>query len=103
LLAILAAFQIPGVIAFWIASPRTPLPMNLWWGTILMTFQAPLPLLMQDPPSTQIVGAIAALLFGIGSGAYWALLIRACLTGLEGTGYMLGLAVASIAARREMS
>jgi hypothetical protein len=98
-LAILAAFQIPGVIVFWIASSRTSLRTTLWWGTALMILQAPLPLLMQDSLSTQVIGALAALLFGVGSGAYWALLIRACLTGLEGSGYMLGFAVANIAGK----
>jgi hypothetical protein len=97
--AIFSASFIPTFALFGVLCTRVRLRQLLVWGTIIGVPQM-IPLLFIDSVNDALIAAVAmGLMGGVASGAYVALVIRACPPALQGTVLMMSAALEVAAAR----
>lgn len=90
---------VPTAFVYGIACKRWPLRPLLWWGTLFAVVQILPVIWCRTPVHVLLFGAGVGLLGGFASSAYLDLVIRACPSGLEGTGSMLAISAMAIAIR----
>lgn len=98
-MAVVAASTIAGNVIFGVYARYRTLRTTLWFGTVLLIVQSPLPLFIHDAFDAQGIAAISGLLYGFAIGGYWALVMRASPVGLEATAFALAVSVSIIGTR----